>query len=117
MIHYIRLQERISELECERDYWKANHDNQVAKLRLFTQRKDLPVDRLPAYRYTLSLESRVAELELHLSKRDKISLTDEQIAKAVHCLYANDTAAKMGLQDDILTARVIERAIQGKHDV
>lgn len=43
-------------------HWKANHDNVVAKLRLFTQRNDLPVDRLPAYEYVLRLERELAEL-------------------------------------------------------
>lgn len=41
-------------------HWRANHDNVVAKLRLFTQREDMPVDRLPAYEYVLELEKKLA---------------------------------------------------------
>jgi hypothetical protein len=33
---------------AERDHWKANHDNMVARLAIATQRPDLPVDRIPA---------------------------------------------------------------------
>ena len=41
-------------------HWRANHDNVVKKLRLFTQREDLPVDRLPAYEYVVELEKKLA---------------------------------------------------------
>lgn len=44
-------------------HWRANHDNVVAKLRLFTQREDLPVDRLPAYEYVVELEKQLAEAQ------------------------------------------------------
>lgn len=49
--------------EADRDHWRANHDNVVAKLRLFTQREDLPVDRLPAYEHVLELEKKLAEAQ------------------------------------------------------
>lgn len=43
------------------DQWKNNHDNIANKLRLFTQRNDLPVDRLPAYNHVLELEHQLQE--------------------------------------------------------
>ena len=42
------VQHLLQEKEREVAHWKANHDNIVRKLRLFTQRQDLPVDRIPA---------------------------------------------------------------------
>lgn len=50
------------------EHWRANHDNVVAKLRLFTQRDDLPVDRLPAYEYVLELENKLAEAQALLKR-------------------------------------------------
>lgn len=63
---------KLEELEYQVLHWKANHDNVMNKLRLFTQRKDLPVDRLPAYNYVLKLEKENKELrdELQQLKSD-----------------------------------------------
>jgi len=36
-----------------------------------------------------------------------LNITDEQIAAAVRPLYADDTAASMGLADDIRTVRAV----------
>lgn len=62
------LQEEIQELRANlaeakkgAEHWKSNHASVVAKLRLFTQREDLPVDRLPAYAYVLELERKLTE--------------------------------------------------------
>ncbi|MGZ8317529.1 MAG: hypothetical protein ACXWVD_00370 [Telluria sp.] len=42
------------------DHWKANHDNLVARCALLSQRDDLPVDRLPAYRELVRLQAMFA---------------------------------------------------------
>ena len=52
----------IAELEAEAKHWKSNHDNVVAKLRILTQREDLPADRLPAYQRIIDLEEENARL-------------------------------------------------------
>lgn len=57
---------RLEQAEANAAHWKANHDNQVAKTRLLTQREDLPVDRLPAYAEMQRLQKRIAELEAGL---------------------------------------------------
>jgi hypothetical protein len=65
------VRKQLSEVQSSKAQWKANHDNVVRKLRLFAQREDLPVDRLPAYEYVRELEKKLAgdeqpsELELH----------------------------------------------------
>lgn len=50
----------LEESQSSEAHWRDNHDNVVRKLRLFTQRDDLPVDRLPAYAYVLELEKQLA---------------------------------------------------------
>lgn len=59
----------LEEAEANGAQWKANHDNVVNKLRLFTQREDLPVDRLPAYQYVLKLEADLASTQKRLAER------------------------------------------------
>lgn len=78
------LRQRIAELEQQRDHWKANHDNLAAKLRLFTQRKDLPVDRLPAYGYVLELERQLETERMRLAACGVVALanTAESASKA-----------------------------------
>jgi len=56
------LLQQLAASAAEIAHWKANHNNVVAKLRLFTQREDLPVDRLPAYQRVLAMESEIAAL-------------------------------------------------------
>ena len=41
-------------------------------------------------------------------------ISDEEIAKAVRHLYASDTAAEMGLPDDLRTARAVLSLMEGK---
>lgn len=87
----------LEEAQSDRDHWKANHDNVVAKLRLFTQREDLPVDRLPAYEYVLELEKKLAETnnrerlisknldferELHAKTEAELAATRKQLAES-----------------------------------
>lgn len=50
----------IARLIADRDHWKANHDQMVARKALLEQRPDLPVDRIPAYK---EMEQLQRELE------------------------------------------------------
>lgn len=43
--NYDANQERIAELEKESAHWKSNHDNVVNKLRVFTRRPDLTINK------------------------------------------------------------------------
>ena len=61
------MSNQIKYLESQIAHWKSNHDNVVNKLRLFTQREDLPVDRIPAYRYVIRLEHENEALRAKLS--------------------------------------------------
>lgn len=48
------------------DHWKSNHDNLAARLRVFTQRPDIPAnlaERLPWYRELVALQGEVARLK------------------------------------------------------
>lgn len=62
---------KLTEAEKDVEHWRANHDNVVAKLRLFTQREDLPVDRLPAYEYVLELEKKLAEMTTYAKDQER----------------------------------------------
>lgn len=55
--------ERIAQIEAEAKHWRSNHDNVAARLRVFTQRPDLPkelADRLPWYREMVRLQDQLA---------------------------------------------------------
>lgn len=70
------------------DHWKANHDQLAARLRLFTQRPDLPVDRLPAYlamaQYQDSAKALGAALHLAIERiKDMLHQDDGQAFKEV----------------------------------
>lgn len=56
------LQAQSHQLEMAAQHWKANHDNVVAKLKVVTEREDLPVDRTAAYNHVLELEKAVAQM-------------------------------------------------------
>jgi hypothetical protein len=66
------------ELAKELVQWKANHQNVVDRLRLATQRNDLPVDRIPAMERMRELQEELASLkaqsepvgDIHLSVDD-----------------------------------------------
>lgn len=42
--------EKIAALEKEVAYWKTNHADMVKRCEFLSQRPDLPVDRIPAYK-------------------------------------------------------------------
>jgi hypothetical protein len=56
------LLSQIRSLESEADHWKANHADMVKRTALLSQRPDLPVDRLPAYREMERLQRELAEV-------------------------------------------------------
>lgn len=56
------LQKLVSDTANERNQWQANHKNVVERLRLATQRNDLPVDRIPAMERMRELQEELAEL-------------------------------------------------------
>jgi len=58
-------QERIAELEKELTHWKCNHDNVVSKLRGFTSRPDLTINRQQAEIKTLNGQVALRELSLN----------------------------------------------------
>lgn len=66
--HYECAVRKIKELVAEVKHWKANHDEAVKKLRLFTDRTDLPVYRTRAYNYVLELEDTVKALRHQIER-------------------------------------------------
>jgi DNA repair exonuclease SbcCD ATPase subunit len=69
---YNELVDELSKVQADRDHWKANHDQMVARKALLEQRPDLPVDRIPAYKEMERLQSELAAVrqELEEAKRD-----------------------------------------------
>jgi uncharacterized small protein (DUF1192 family) len=63
--------ERIAALEAERDQWKANHDEMVARNGILRKRNDLPLDRTDALRrFDMVIQERnhrIAALEAALA--------------------------------------------------
>ena len=54
-----RQHAELSTVQSEAKHWRTNHDNVVARLRIFTQRPDIPkelADRLPWYRELVRLQ-------------------------------------------------------------
>jgi len=66
----LKLLDRAQAAEAERDHWKANHADVVARLKLATQRPDLPVDRIPAIKELERLQKAHAVLLGILTERE-----------------------------------------------
>lgn len=62
----VKLKADLARASSQITHWRNNHDNVLAKLRLFTQREDLPVDRIPAYQHVLDLERQLAEAQAQM---------------------------------------------------
>jgi uncharacterized protein YhaN len=88
---------KVKELEAQTAHWKANHDEAIRKLRIFTDRTDLPVDRTRAYEYVNELEvendglckniaNAVEEIE---KKAKKIAELEAQVAAMREKLIQN----------------------------
>ncbi|MES2730012.1 MAG: hypothetical protein V4621_07980 [Pseudomonadota bacterium] len=75
----------IEKLIAERDHWKANHADMVKRAGLLSQRDDLPVDRLPAYREMEALQRAVqakqAEIDRLMLEFCPGEMTAEQMAE------------------------------------
>lgn len=66
----------------ERDHWKANHANQVARSRVLVERTDMPLERVKAYELIGQLQDRVASLEAQLRERGE-PVVDYALAAAL----------------------------------
>lgn len=75
----------IQTLQAERDHWKANHADMVKRAALLSQRDDLPVDRLPAYREMEALQKTIqakqAEIDRLMLEFCPDEMTPEQMAE------------------------------------
>ncbi|GGY67843.1 hypothetical protein [Pseudoduganella albidiflava] len=59
-----RLRYQVAQLEGSLAHWKANHADMATRCQYLAQRKDLPVDRIPAY---LAHAQRIADLTVENS--------------------------------------------------
>ena len=68
-VHQVRI-DMMKRIAAEDDaaHWKANHDNQVQRAMILTQRPDMPIERVAAYNRMLTLEATVAQLNSELDK-------------------------------------------------
>ena len=68
---------KLSAAQAEAKHWRSNHDNVVARLRIFTQRPDIPkelADRLPWYRELVRLQAVEAQ-----ALQQSAEITDAEI--------------------------------------
>lgn len=63
---YAQTIERACRLAAQVQHWQANHSNMVARCALLSQRDDLPIDRIPAYRELERLQTGNDELRVAL---------------------------------------------------
>lgn len=105
---------QLAEAQSSEAHWRANHDNVVRKLRFFTQRDDLPVDRLQAYEYVLELEKQLAggeqpsELEMH--RADYQACKDAGWESLGELLSAYKTLEKQLAEAQALNAQLLSVA-------
>ena len=85
------LRAELDDMRKERDHWKANHGNMVEKCAFLSQRPDLPVDRIPAYK-ELS-----AELSAMTAERNRFK-------RAIHA--ANGCLSDLTAERDSLAAEI-----------
>ncbi|MEG0000602.1 hypothetical protein [Comamonas sp.] len=72
-----RQHAELSTVQSEAKHWRSNHDNVVARLRIFTQRPDIPqelADRLPWYRELVRLQEVEAQ-----ALQQSAEITDAEI--------------------------------------
>lgn len=67
-----RLMEQSKTAEDDAAHWKANHDNQVQRAMILTQRPDMPIERVAAYSRMLTLEAAVTQLNSELDEWRKL---------------------------------------------
>ncbi len=65
--------DNIVELRRELAQWKNNHKNVVERLRIATQRKDLPVDRIPVINRMYELQNEVERLTAELAAAQNVA--------------------------------------------
>jgi len=61
-----KLTQQAIAAEADRDHWKANHADVVARLKIATERPDLPIDRIPAIKELERLQEHCSELAARL---------------------------------------------------
>lgn len=87
------LKDRIKELEAEVDRWKSNHDNQVDKNKILTERPDLPVQRVSEHKHVLEVESenkKLKEIIKTLSDGGTVENLDDYLENKVKYLPAHE---------------------------
>lgn len=68
---WLRLLEVYDSLQKERDHWKANHDEMVARNALLRNRPDLPIERIRGYE---EIMKRITDLESQInSYKEKLN--------------------------------------------
>ncbi len=73
--HDISRETKVKILSVIKDseHWKANHADMVSRCALLSQRPDVPVDRIPAYRELIRLQEENRELKRQLFKTKESS--------------------------------------------
>lgn len=65
--HLVAEIERLAPFEKHAETWKANHDNQVVRARILTERPDMPVERVKAYNRMYELENENKRLQAEIA--------------------------------------------------
>jgi hypothetical protein len=68
-----KMHHKLVAVTAERDHWKANHDNRVHAARLLTERTDMPMERIGAYKHY------VAALEANQKLRERAESAESEL--------------------------------------
>lgn len=68
-----KTQHELVAVTAERDHWKANHDNRVKAAKILTDRTDMPLERVGAYKHY------VAALEANQKLRDALIAAETKL--------------------------------------
>lgn len=65
--HLVAEIERLTPFEKHAETWKNNHDNQVSRALILTERPDMPVERVKAYNRMYELENENKRLQAEIA--------------------------------------------------
>lgn len=86
--HLVAEIERLAPFEKHAETWKVNHDNQVARARILTERPDMPVERVKAYNRMYELENENKRLQAEIA-----NLKDPQAVMMMLSMIQRDMQA------------------------
>lgn len=78
--HVAQLTDQVKALQSQVRHWQSNHDNMVRKAAFLSERPDLPVDRLPAYRELVASRAALQDIADCYDFRSELYTSDADCA-------------------------------------